>query len=101
VNRKLRKTTIDLFLILFVLSAMDYCMTFEMLGTGKVIEANPVMAFILEHCGFWTGLIIKQLMILPLLIVVYRAQKYDWVLWPCVALYLGVVVWHFFVLSCI
>ena len=91
-DRRIKKTSAILFTVLFVLSIVDYCLTVEGISSGVLVEVNPVMAFILEHTNFWMGLLIKQAMIVPIGIVIYPAQRFGWVLWPCVALYVGVAV---------
>ena len=93
-NRKIKRLSLSLFLLLFVLSVADYCLTVHIIDSGKGIEINPFMDFILRHTGFWTGLLIKQSLILPVGIVIYVSQRFDRVLWPCVALYSGIVTWN-------
>ena len=93
-NRKVKRLSLLLFLLLFVLSVTDYCLTVCIIDSGKGTELNPVMGSILEHTGFWAGLFIKQSLILPVGITIYVSQRFDWVLWPCVALYVGTVTWN-------
>ena len=93
-NRRVKRCSLILFALLFALSVADYCITVWGINRDTLVEANPVMRFILDHTGFWTGLTIKQLMILPVGVVVYWSQRHDVVLWYCVALYVGVVTWN-------
>lgn len=80
-----------LFIILFILSILDYCLTDIGLKTGEIFELNPIMNYIFENCSFWGGLLIKQSLISLMSVPIFTIKNYNLFLWVSIILYLGVV----------
>lgn len=86
-----RSSSLILFLILFGLSIIDYCLTLEGLDSHKITEANPIMRYIIQNFSFWPGLLIKQGLVLLAIGLVFTKTNLDKVLYFGIFIYITVI----------
>lgn len=83
---------------LLVLSCLDAYLTLSLIGTGRVIEANPVMAFFLDY-GFVPFTLIKFIITSTCIIIlcVLKNVKITRICLPCaINVYVFVVVYELY-----
>lgn len=81
------------FLALFVLQLADVWFTTALLETGRFVEANPIVATLVEHNGWFGALAVKIALaaVLYLLVAGFRPQHARLVLFMTLPAYVTVV----------
>ena len=71
------------------LQVADIATTGYLLKIPGHIEANPIVRWLMDKIGFWTGLIGPKVVIL---VALFMVPTYTWILYALAAVYTAVVV---------